>query len=76
MDVAQFLKKYFHIWKVSVVLSYSTVKLNFSKWCQIDKKKVCSPEFISRKPKSPGVGGVLELVLYSGILPNFACNYL
>ena len=39
MDVAQFLKKYFHIWKVSVVLSYSTVKLNFSKWCPIDKKK-------------------------------------
>lgn len=57
MDVAQFLKKYFHIWKVSVVLSYSTGKLNFSKLYPIDTTKKSALQSLHlASQKAPGWG--------------------
>lgn len=58
VDIAQFSKKYFHIWKVSVVLSYSTDKLNFSKWYPIDttEKSALQSLYLESKKKELGAG--------------------
>lgn len=76
VDVAQFSKKYFHIWKVSVVLSYSTDKLNFSKWYPIDTTEKSALQSLYLESKKKVGGGAPELVLYLGTLLNNTCNYL
>ena len=57
------------------MLSYSTDKLNFSKWYPIDtaKKSALQSLYLESKKR---VGGGLELVLYLGTLPNNTCNCL